>query len=94
MFADKIGCDKIYSIPPAFSCDQIFKMVNKIRLEDKNQWYQVLAIVDGKEVKLKGYGTWLQIFKVDDIDHGCGADVSVKEFKNKLKEGIEYENRT
>ena len=74
--------------------EQFIRMVNKIRLEDKNKWYWLLAIVDGKEVKLKGYGTWLQIFKVDDIDHGWGADVSVKEFKNKLKEGIEYENRT
>ena len=74
--------------------DRFIKMVNKIRLEDKNKWYWLLAIVDGKDVKIKGYGTWLQIFKVNDIDFGWGAEVSVKDFKQNIREGIEYENRT
>ena len=66
--------------------EKFIKMLNKVRREDKNKWYFVTAVVDGKEVKIKGYGTWLQIFKINEIDYSNVMEQSVKEFNNYLQE--------
>ena len=64
--------------------DDFINHVNKLRLKNKSGWYQYSDIVEGKYIVLKGYNTWLQFFKVDNIDYSNNMDRSVKQFKNDL----------
>ncbi len=63
---------------------EFIKHINALRLQNKNNWYFWTGIVDNKQVQLKGYNTWLQIFNIDGIDNASNMDISVKEFKNVL----------
>ena len=61
------------------------KEVNSLRLNNKNSWYQFTGEVEGKQVSLEGYNTWLQIFKVNGLDYSNGMDAKVGEFKTALE---------
>ena len=63
---------------------EFIKTVNALRLESKGRWYQWCGEVNNYDVSLKGYGTWVQRLKVDDVIHGGNMEVSVKEFKEFL----------
>ena len=63
---------------------EFIKTVNALRLENKGGWYQWCGEVNNYDVSLKGYGTWVQRLKVDDMIYGGNMDVSVKEFKEFL----------
>ena len=47
-------------------------------------WYQFTGSVEGKDVALKGYKIWLQIYHVDGGDYSNIPDVSVKQFNTDL----------
>lgn len=47
-------------------------------------WYQFVGLVEGKQVRLKGYKTWLQIYSVDGISYGNPMDQKVGEFNEAL----------
>ncbi len=66
------------------SADDFVKQVNKHRLSNKNRWYQVCATVDGKQVKIKAFGTWLQIFLVGDFSYSNSMDETPTQFKRSL----------
>ena len=55
-------------------------LINKLRLENKGKWYffdDIINIGNKKiHVKLKGIDTWLQIFKIDGIQHFSGMDIA------------------
>lgn len=63
---------------------EFIKTINALRLENKGSWYQWCGEVNNHNVSLKGYSTWLQCLKVDDIIHSGNMDGSVKEFKEFL----------
>lgn len=48
--------------------DEFVKQINSLRLQNKNKWYTYQGTVNNKTVALKGYGTWLQILRVDGFD--------------------------
>jgi len=54
------------------------KLINDKRKE--GGWYQYAGYVEDKIVSLKGYGTWLQIYRVDGIEYGNCMDAKVLEF--------------
>ena len=55
--------------------------INTLRKTNKGKWYWFTSDnIDGKNIQLKGYGTWLQIYKVDGIDYYGLMDISVKDF--------------
>ena len=58
------------------------KHINGLRL--LTGWFSFIGIVCGKNVEIKGYKTWLQIFRVDGINHGNCSDRKVGEFKHDL----------
>jgi len=65
------------------SFEQFKKYVNIER--KKGGWYQAYNVsVDGKEVRLKAYKTWLQVYKVDGVDWSNCMGVSVKQFNQDL----------
>jgi len=71
------------------------KDINKLRLSNKNKW--LFIEVDGlkEKVLIKGFGTWLQIFKTVDGRHlgdGC-MDQSVSAYKKELTNGLSTANK-
>ena len=67
---------------------EFIKTINALRLENKGNWYQWCGEVNNRDVSLKGYGTWVQRLKVDDVIHGGSMDVSVKEYKEFLSVSV------
>lgn len=65
------------------------KTVNKLRLDNKNKWYYWQGEVNGKDVNLKGYGTWLQIFKINNWDCSNVMEQKVGEFKKHLEKSAD-----
>ena len=65
------------------------KTVNNLRLQNKGKWYVWQGTVNNKTVQLKGFNTWLQIFKVEGLQCGNCLDRSVKDFKNDLASAVE-----
>jgi hypothetical protein len=63
--------------------EEFAKEVKKGRLS--KCFYSFAGMVEGKEVRLKGYLTWLQIYDVDGVRYGGNSDISVKEFNDDLK---------
>ena len=59
-------------------------IINKKRLDHKNDWYLFVGDVDNKRVIVKGYNTWLQRFTIDGVDHSNCMGESVKDFKETL----------
>ena len=57
--------------------------VNKLR--KSGEWYTYEGDIEGKDVRLMGYGTWLKIFKVDDVDYSNCMECKVSEFKKDLE---------
>ena len=60
-------------------------LINKKRLENKNDWYLFVGNVECKKVIIKGYNTWLQRFTVDGVDHSNTMENSVSKFKSHLE---------
>ncbi len=67
---------------------EFIKTVNQLRLKNKNNWYTFRGIVENKVITIKGFNTWLQVYNVDGIRQNTCMDITVKEFKNTLREGL------
>lgn len=70
---------------------EFVKEINKIRLANKNKWTFIYADVEGTEVFIKNYGTYLQRYLVDHrrMESGC-MDMSITSWKEELADGINY----
>ena len=66
--------------------DNFIKEINAKR--KTGNWYSYIGIVNGKDIKLKGFKTWLQVFKVNDIDCSGCMEISVKKFNDLLVQAI------
>ena len=68
---------------------QFVDTVNKLRLANRGKWYWFNDTVDGKAVRIKAFGTWMQIYDVDGVDCANCMECSVTEFKSDLKSPFE-----
>jgi len=73
--------------------NEIIKQVNKFRLENKNNWYQLDIIHNGHQFKGKMFNTWAQIFrKYKDgkclYDSPSPMDMKIGDFKEWLTKSI------
>lgn len=59
--------------------------INQLRKANKDKWFWWAGVVDGKNVKVKCYNTWLQILNVDGLQHNTVMDISVAEFTKTLE---------
>lgn len=64
------------------------KNINVMRKRNKNNWYYFEGHVNNQWVQIKGFNTWLQVFKVDYVRQNTLADISVKEFNKTLIDGV------
>ena len=67
---------------------EFIKHIDGLRKASKGQWYQFIGHVDGRVVKVKAFGTWLQIYIVDGVQMGTTMDNSVSNFKLELSQGL------
>ncbi|MCK9326094.1 MAG: hypothetical protein M0P69_11440 [Bacteroidales bacterium] len=49
------------------------------------KWYYHTANVDGNIVELKGFKTWLQIFRINGMNYPGGMDIPVGAFNKHLE---------
>ena len=68
---------------------QFVDTVNKLRLANRGKWYWFNDTVDGKAVRIKAFGTWMQIYDVDGVKCANCMERSVAEFKTDLKSPFE-----
>ena len=68
---------------------QFVDAVNKLRLANRGKWYWFSDTVGGKAVRIKAFGTWMQIYDVDGVDCAYCMERSVAEFKSDLKSPFE-----
>ena len=64
------------------------KTLNALRLQNKGKWYNWVGTVNNKTVQIKGYGTWIQIFRVDDLTIPTVSEISVVDFKKLLSDNV------
>ena len=61
------------------------KAVNAERLKNRGKWLHYIGRVNGKVVSIKTFDhTFLQIFKVDGIDHAPPMDTKVTAWKQHM----------
>jgi hypothetical protein len=67
---------------------EIAKQVNKVRLSNKNNWYQITFENEttGEKTRLKIYNTWIQL--TEKPVFSTGMDATPTQFKNNIQNGI------
>lgn len=63
---------------------EFVKTVNALRLANKGKWYSLQGTVNNVDFQIKGYGTWLQVFNIRNINAANVMEQSVKEYKQHL----------
>jgi hypothetical protein len=69
---------------------EFIKKINRLRLDNKDNWYYFRDIVNGKDIQIKGYNNWMQILKVNEISFPTCMGGSVKSFKEDLSQAYNY----
>jgi hypothetical protein len=83
---DNNSADNTFATKEAF-----VKAVNAARLSFKGTWYGFSGTVDGKTVRVKAYGRWLQVLDVNGIRHGESSEsATVGAFKEQLTSALDY----
>ena len=68
--------------------DEFVSSFNQARLSNKNKWIVFRGVVDGKEVTIKSFGLWCQIFRVNGLDKSFPAMTSVTVWKESIRKGL------
>lgn len=69
------------------------KLINKHRLNNKNNWYQCDVSCNGYNYKIKAFDTWVQlcyVYKDNELlyNNPSHMDISIKDFKQFLIDTI------
>ena len=64
--------------------EDAIKLINKVRLSNKNNWYQINLNYKDEVYNIKAYDTWLQIFTNNTSNYSNCMDESVTKFKEHL----------
>ena len=70
----------------------LVEKLNKMRLDNKNKWVFFHSVIDNKEIFYKAYNTYIQVLKIDQIDHAGACDIKVSQFKAHLNNAFNYHN--
>ena len=66
----------------------IKKEINKARLTNSNKWYFLTFEENGKKIQVKGFNTWLQIFRIDGVNYPSLMDIKVKDFLQHIESAL------
>jgi hypothetical protein len=61
--------------------DEMVDLIDGLRKANKGKWY---SFSDGS-VKIKGFGTWLQVFTINGVNYSNAMEQSVKDFKAHIR---------
>ena len=64
--------------------NEALKLINKIRLTNKNKWYFIELNYKNKTYQIKAFNTWLQIFRNGKVDYSNCTDQSIKQYKEHI----------
>lgn len=67
-----------------YTAQEFLKLINRLRLDNKNKWYYWQGIVNNKQVSIKGHNTWLQIFDVNGYRCANNMGQSVTDYKSHI----------
>lgn len=71
------------------SAEDFVKAINAARLANKNKWIVYVGTVNGKAVEMKSWNTgYLQILRVDGINHAPPMDINVTGWKDAIREAV------
>jgi len=70
--------------------ENFIKEVNAKRKTNKNNWYTFSGIVNGKNVQLMAFNTYLRTFEVNGVRYGGICDITVKRFNETLNEPFKH----
>jgi len=65
------------------------KLINKIRLNNSNKWYQINLSYKDKIYNIKAFNTWLQIFNDGKTNYSNCMDQTIKQYKQHLFEVLD-----
>lgn len=68
--------------------ETFFKTINALRLANPNKWYWFNELVEDKEIQIKGFGTWLQIFNVNGTNYSNAMHGKIALFKKDLQKAF------
>lgn len=69
--------------------DEFVMTINKLRLLNKDKWVSWAGLVNGYEVSLKSFNTWVQIIHVGMVKDSGPMDCSIAEFKEFLSKAVQ-----
>ena len=69
--------------------NEALKLINKIRLANKNKWYFIELIHNNKTYQIKAFGTWLQVFNLNlkfnpSVDYSNAMDQTISQYKEHI----------
>jgi len=67
--------------------EEITHQINQDRLKHKGGWYAG-SIHCPELIEYKGYGAWLQIFRIAGIDYAPPMGLGVRAFKGYIEQSI------
>lgn len=74
------------------TADEFTKALNIARLGNKQKWIVYTGTVAGKQVAIKTFDTgYLQIMRVNGIEHGGSMDMKVGQWKAAIAKAIGYQ---
>ena len=68
------------------NANEAVKLINKIRLNNSNKWYQINLSYKDKIYNIKAFNTWLQIFSNGNTNYSNSMDQTIKQYKEHLFE--------
>jgi hypothetical protein len=76
-------------LSPIKTVSDAVKHINTMRKQDKDSWYYPKFELNGKNVVMKCYRTWVQRCYVDGVEvDGSLMDISVKDFNQYLTDTL------
>lgn len=63
------------------------KELNKARIANKEKWITFIGVINGKNITLKSFGLYLQIFRVNGLNYGRHCN-NVADWKKLIESAI------
>ena len=73
----------ITSLGELTSIEDFIKELNQVRLRNKDKWVFVSVSIGEKNISMKLYNLFLQVFRINNTNYGRGAEFkTVREWKD------------
>ena len=70
------------------SADGFIQKVNNLRRKNKDKWVQAIEMVEGRMIEYKAFNTWIQILRIEGINHSSTMGLNATGFTNHLNKAL------